>query len=156
MAAQLDTAIRAMAIALDGKTLLLPSSMVAEVVLFSPLEPRLVNAPAWLMGFLPWRGMRLPVMSYDAFLNADYSTVASSGNRIVVIKTLDPTLGFDFYGLLSSRMPRLTSVEPEEIQAVAAESSHPRIAAEALLRDERVLIPDIEALEKGLWAVLPT
>lgn len=159
MAAQSSAAIRSMVIPLDQEMLLLPGSMVAEVVLYSePEPPATACAPAWLLGFVPWRGHQLALVSLETFINKQHQPAPLSSRRVAVIKTLDSTLGFPFYGILSRQMPRLVSVEADAVVPLPADAAQPRprVAAEVLLNGERMMIPDIAALEKGLWAVLPT
>lgn len=157
MVAQENVGIRCMVMPLDQELMLLPGSLIAEVVLYSEPEQPSSNAPVWLKGYLPWRGLRVPLVSVESFINKERTPVQASNKRVAIIKTLDASLGFPFYALLSRDIPRLVSIEPEAVSSAPTDGIEPRrrVAAELLVGDERLMIPDIPALEAGLWAVLP-
>lgn len=135
--------------------LLLPGSMVAEIVPYSEPEPPPGMAPAWLRGEMCWRRQRLPLVAMEVFLNRDPVPAPTSSTRVVVLKTLTDKLDLPFYGVLASRMPRLVPIQPASVALAPDAPPRKRIAADVLFEGQRALIPDIEALEIGLWAVLP-
>lgn len=52
-------------IPMSGRQLLLPNVSIAEVVDYASADAG-ANTPEWLVGYLDWRGLQLPVISYDA------------------------------------------------------------------------------------------
>lgn len=154
--AGITAGIRSMIVPLEQELMLLPGSVIAEVVPYTEPAPAPANVPAWLLGMIPWRGQHVPLVSVEAFVSGGVAPAPSSSSRVAIIKTLDSTLGFPFYGLLTRQIPRLVSVLPEAVAPLAADAPpRRRIAADLLLNGERMMIPDVEALEAGLWAVLP-
>ncbi|HEX5513252.1 MAG TPA: chemotaxis protein CheW [Gammaproteobacteria bacterium] len=154
--AGITAGIRSMVVPLEQELMLLPSSIIAEVVPYIEPDPAPANAPTWLLGMVPWRGQHVPLVSVEAFISGGIAPVPSSNSRVAIIKTLDATLGFQFYGLLTRQIPRLVTVLPETVAPIAADAPpRRRIAADLLLNGKRMMVPDVEALEAGLWAVLP-
>ena len=50
------------------ETLLLPTSVMAEVIDFQPPRPT-EEAPPWLLGEVDWENRQVPVFSFDALIN---------------------------------------------------------------------------------------
>lgn len=150
-----STVIRSVIMPLAREALLLPGSMVAEIVPYTEPEAPPANAPAWLRGEMPWRGQRLPLVSMEAFLHGDAVPAPTSTTRVVVLKTLSDKLELQFYGVVTSQVPQLVAVQPDNLVLVPDAPLRKRIAADVLFEGRRALIPDIDALETGLWAVLP-
>ena len=60
--------LHCMMIPADQETLLLPTSVMAEVVDFE--APRPINmAPPWLLGQFDWENRQVPVFSFGALIN---------------------------------------------------------------------------------------
>lgn len=155
--AQSSTVIRSLVVPLDRELMLLPGSVVAEVVPYKEPEPAPEGAPAWLVGMVSWREQRVPLLSIEAFISGNAAPAPSSSARIAILKTLDTSRGFPFYGLLTRQIPRLVSVQPDVVEpAVAGDTPRHGIAADLLFNGEPIMIPDVDALEAGLSAVLPT
>lgn len=74
-------------IPMTDRQLLLPNVSIAEVVDFTGAEP-VENAPEWLLGLLEWRGLQLPVISYDAANGGTAVTPDGNRGRIAVINTI--------------------------------------------------------------------
>lgn len=74
-------------IPMTDRQLLLPNVSIAEVVDFTGAEP-VENAPGWLLGQLEWRGLQLPVISYDAANGGEAVMPDGNRGRIAVINTI--------------------------------------------------------------------
>lgn len=62
-------ALNALLLPLLGRTLLLPSVALAELVNLlpvEPVEPGGAAAPAWYLGAVRWRERRVPLLSFEA------------------------------------------------------------------------------------------
>ena len=60
---ELPREIRGVMVPVSNGRVLLPNATVAEVISYTKPE-QVANAPAWLLGRLPWRGWRLPLFSF--------------------------------------------------------------------------------------------
>lgn len=151
--AQNMSEVRSLLLPLEGQQMLLPGSLVAEIIPLHQLEPAPAIAPAWLVGTLSWRGQRLPLLSIEAFLNNTVEPTVPVTGRVAVLKALEPALGFSFYGVICQRIPRLALVQQDAV-ADGAASTRPGVAAELLFNGEPVMIPAVEQLEAALRAML--
>jgi chemosensory pili system protein ChpC len=144
-------AVRSLVVPLEQANILLPGSVVAEVVPYSEPLPPPSGAPAWLIGIAVWREQRIPLVSLDTFMSGDVAP-PSSRARVAVLKGLSGQL--PFYGIVTKQIPHLTNVEPASL-AAGDDSERAGVAAEVLLNGDPVIIPDLDAIEAALREALP-
>merc|ERR1712000_200673 len=76
-------------IPVSDRQLLLPNVSIAEVVDFTSNDAG-ANTPDWLAGFLDWRGLTLPVISYDAANGNKLTIPGDNRGRIIILNTIGP------------------------------------------------------------------
>ncbi|HEY0179176.1 MAG TPA: chemotaxis protein CheW [Dokdonella sp.] len=144
--ADLPREIRGVMVPVTGSRVLLPNASVAEVISYARPEP-VPHAPAWLLGRLPWRGWRLPLFSFP-MLAGLHAEEDRANARVAVLKALGGDAGMPFLALLAQGFPRLTTITPELLIPTSDESPRaPGVRAEVLVRDDRAIIPDLDAIE---------
>ncbi|WPC04866.1 chemotaxis protein CheW [Pseudomonas sp. MBLB4123] len=139
------TSLTALQVPLADRSLLLPNVAVAELI---PYRAPQVSAgmPAWFLGQIAWRDLRLPLLSFEAA--SDGQVQIGSGARVAVINALGGRPKVKFIALLVQGIPHSVKVDaglprgdaplaPLELEAVAL--------GEAVLK-----IPDLVALEQML------
>ena len=137
--------ISSLFIPVAGKNLLLPNAAVAEIIDYVPPSPA-KSAPDWFLGHVQWRGVQLPVVSYD-IANGAEGGGTSPRARIAVINTVgEHHQQLPFFAIVTQGIPRLVKVQEEEIseqeQAVGiADRMNVRVSG------EDAAIPNIEYLE---------
>ncbi len=131
----------------SGQQLLVPNTCIAEILDYQTPEQR--NSPSpWFLGFIRWRGLRLPLISYEA-ANETGAAGLSRNARIAVTNTIGkhaPDL--PFIAFLTTGLPRLAKVAPEELDAVADAPLGKADEMVVLLNGERATIPRFERLEE--------
>ena len=75
--------VRSQIIPLNGMSLVLPNTCIAEVINYSAPMP-VENAPDWFLGNLLWRGITIPIVSFEA-ANEVPSAEISKVTRIAVL-----------------------------------------------------------------------
>lgn len=60
----LDSVVRAQLLPLTGMHLVLPNTCIAEVINLQSIEP-IKKSADWLLGMTSWRGIHIPVMSFE-------------------------------------------------------------------------------------------
>jgi chemosensory pili system protein ChpC len=140
----------------DPWDLLLPGAAVAEIVRAEPLTAAESRAPDWLIGYLPWRGLQLPVIRLAA---PDLTSDDQLRHRQAVVCHApggDPSLAF--VAIESPGVPRLERVTPESVSAqaaLAAQEGHPFLQVTLCLRGRSAALVDLDAIERAVLAVLP-
>lgn len=143
--------IPSLLIPIQEHTLLLPNAAVAEIVPYA--APRRVpDAPEWLLGLFAWRGIRIPLMSYEAVIGR--GVCGTKGRiRVVVFNALGGRRELPFFGIVAQGIPHLTHAHQSVVSvAVGEQDDHQGVLGHALMHGEPVLIPDLEALEALLLA----
>lgn len=152
MLTSVQDSIRTLIIPMQGRNLLLPNVAVAEVVPY--MRPRPVDdAPEWLLGTISWRGLNIPLVSYDGLYGTD-SAGGIGQARIAVLNTVRQDSRLPFYALVTAGIPQLKRVNADQLQETPAELSTGALS-QVQVGDVQAVIPDLEALESAVaqqWA----
>ena len=144
MSSTMQDSVRTLIIPLQGRNLLLPNVAVAEVIAY--LRPRAIDAaPDWLLGAISWRGLNIPLISYDR-LQGIGDEGALGQARIAVINSVKPDGALQFYALVTTGIPQLKRVNADGIQEVSADAGD-GLLSQVQLGDIQAVIPDLGALE---------
>ena len=147
--------IRGLLIPITNGRLLMPNANVSEVITLSTPD-RLENAPDWLLGRVSWRGWRLPLISFSLLAGFALDERATGG-RVCVMKALYGYPKLPFIAMLAQGFPRLTTVSIDAlVQTGSALSSRPGVLMDAMLRDDQVVIPDLDYVESQVYEALNT
>ena len=147
-----NTEIRGVMIPVSGGRVLLPNASVAEVITLTTPET-IGDAPPWLLGRIPWRGWRLPLIAY-AVLIGQVETEGSLHARVAVLKAPGAHPRMPYLALLTQGFPRLVTLTPDVLMPAGDDGHHFGVRSEVLVRDEPAHIPDLQAIEARLLAVL--
>lgn len=150
---QKSTAIRSVIVRSGQDLLLLPGSLVAEVVSYmAPAAPP-VNAPPWLVGVVVWREQQVPLISMEAFFSKQAVQREVGNDRIAVLKVLSESSPLLYYGIVTQHIPRLATVRRDALTAAAEGINRTGVAMQVALDGEPMIIPDVDALEAELFRV---
>ncbi|MCY1522957.1 hypothetical protein D9M68_578370 [compost metagenome] len=130
---------------LADRSLLLPNVAVAELI---PYRAPQVSAgmPAWFLGQIAWRDLRLPLLSFEAA--SDGQVQVGAGARVAVINALGGRPKVKFIALLVQGIPRSVKVGADLARADVALAP---LELDAVSLGEEVLkIPDLIGLEQKL------
>lgn len=127
--------------------LLLPNVSIAEIVDFAEPEPA-EDAPSWLLGHIVWRGIRLPVISYDN-ANGGQASQGNSRKRIVVLNTIGKDHDKQpFLALVIQDIPRQAKLNEADLAPRDEQTGGPADLMMVELEGETVRIPNLEYLEQ--------
>ena len=134
--------VRTLIIPLQGCNLLLPNVAVAEVVAY--MRPRAVeNAPEWMLGTINWRGMNIPLISYDRLYGAADGNLGQA--RIAVFNTIDRNSGIKFYAVVTAGIPQLKRITEDMLQQQS--EGVEGAVCQLQVGDINTRVPDLAALE---------
>ncbi|SDW85536.1 chemotaxis protein CheW [Marinobacter mobilis] len=133
-------------IPMTGQQLLLPNVSIAEIIDYASVEPR-SDAPQWLLGDIQWRGLTLPVISYDAANGIKAGVPAGSRGRVAVLNTIGEHHNtLPFLAIVTQGIPSQARVASEQVQEREGETG----PADLMLVEvdgESARIPNLEYLE---------
>jgi chemosensory pili system protein ChpC len=130
----------------EGYKLLLPNVSVAEVVEY--IQPECESdMPEYYLGKVTWRGIQLPLLSYE-LANGQARPGKNGSERIAVINTIGKNhKRLPFFALLTQGIPRLVKVSAELVENNDHKAGQVDLRA-VRLDGEEAVIPDIISLEK--------
>jgi len=107
--------IEAKLLALQDRTLLVPAQAVTDVV---PMAGLIVESHAdnpWILGRLHWRGLRIPVISFELMTGATLQK-HSEHARIAIFHRYSEDSDVRFWGMLIQDNARTVAVSEAELQ----------------------------------------
>jgi chemosensory pili system protein ChpC len=140
--------VRSQLIPLEGMRLVLPNTSIAEVVTQQTIE-EIDNAPAWVMGSITWRGIKIPLLSYEAAVGLEAAKY-SKGARVVVINATTHSDTLAFYAFIAQGIPRLMALNESAIIDAPDQEDTPFVLRHTLIDANPAIIPDLGKLESEL------
>ncbi|MBC7182552.1 MAG: chemotaxis protein CheW [Marinobacter sp.] len=133
-------------IPMSGRQLLLPNVSIAEVVDYASTDAG-ANTPEWLVGFLDWRGLQLPVISYDAANGGVLTVPGDNRGRIVVLNTIgDHHKSVPFMALVTQGIPSQARLTEAQVRKLDGEPG-PADLMQVEVDGDNAWIPNLEFLE---------
>jgi chemosensory pili system protein ChpC len=140
-----SSTLTGLVVPLNDRSLLLPNVALAELMPYrAPLA--IPGMPAWMLGQVAWRDLRLPLLSFEAA--SDGQAQIGSTARVAVINALGGRPHVKFLALLVQGIPR--SVKLESNLARANVPLAPLELDAVSIADNVLKIPDLMALEQML------
>ena len=133
-------------IPVSDRQLLLPNVSIAEVVDFTSNDAG-ANTPDWLAGFLDWRGLTLPVISYDAANGNKLTIPGDNRGRIIILNTIGPNhQSTPFMALVTQGIPSQARLMEDQIRQLDGDPG-PADLMQVEVDGEPAWIPNLEYLE---------
>jgi len=142
------TELNALLLPLAGSTLLLPNATVAEVIRYQGKPKSVDNAPDWLLGWMDWRGLTLPLISFEAL---EGEPLPPPSEQIAVLNVTSEQARLKFCALLLQGFPRPLQVD-EQLPRNDEPLSPLELCAVSLPNGKTGKIPNLPALEQKLLA----
>ena len=144
-----DKPVRSQIIPLDACNLLLPNTCIAEVITY--VEPEKSEAsPDWLLGTINWRGLNIPLISFEIANDLPPGPI-SDKSRIIVLNGISGNEQLPFYGIFANGIPRLLNVEKTDLsEEHEAEASLALALEQIKVADYDAYIPNLDEIEKML------
>lgn len=136
--------IRALLAPMPGSGILLPGSMIAEMVNLGDYEP-FHDGPDWLLGEIRWNGWQIPVVHFALLAGTTDDEEVPSGARVLVVKTLSVEASVLHIGVIIDGLPKLRNVTPANLEEREAETPD-GVFSHVRLEDQPAIIPDLDAL----------
>ena len=138
-------------------SLIVPTVSVAEIVPRQPLQPRqpLANeeTPVWYLGNLPWRGVMVPTLSFEA-LNGDPVAPITAESQLLVLNNTGVHAQLPFISLITSGIPRLRQVAAGDISENPALPLKDYAQMQVIVTGEPAILPDIPKIEQACAQLL--
>lgn len=135
---------------LQKSNLLVPNATVAEIIPYEPLQ-RVQDTPDWFLGYLGWRGVQVPVVSFEMLTveRGSFSLVSVASASLVVLKALGGREGLDFIAIVAQALPRLHRISEDQLFETGEGATRTELTRVRFGNDV-VSVPDLDYLE---WSV---
>ncbi|BCD99983.1 chemotaxis protein CheW [Marinicellulosiphila megalodicopiae] len=135
-------------IQLSTQNLLLPNVSIAEVIQFIQPVP-LQETPDWILGAVEWRGVKVPLIHYEAIVDElTEPPKLSRHSRIAIFNNVSGQASLPFFAMLVQGIPKLLKVKTEDVKIDEQNIELSRVEEMAVATPlGRATIPDLEYLE---------
>ena len=135
--------LHCMVIPTDGETLLLPTSVMEEVIDFE--QPVAIeHAPPWLLGYGQWQSRQVPVFSFSALINGVDVGEITARSKVMILKSLAHSGRVPYLGLLLGDLPHPASIKPDELVETGDEKKSLGVFKRVRLGGDEIIIPDLD------------
>lgn len=145
--------IRALLAPMPGGNILLPGSMIAEVVNYLDPEP-FHEGPDWLLGEVKWNGWQIPVVNVALLAGTTTDDVAPQRARVLVVKTLSVEASVLHIGMIIDGLPKMKSVTRANLTESEGETPE-GVFSHVSVEDQAAVVPDLDklalAIEKAVY-----
>ena len=142
-----DKEIRTIMSPLINDHLLLPSSVIAEILAFTRPDP-LKNAPSWILGEIAWHGWQVPVIFFEQLIQERDSHIVKPKSRILIIKTLGESTQVNYIGLVIQGLPKLKKVSETSLLEKQTDKLPDAVFSKVSIDDQQAFIPEIGELTR--------
>jgi len=143
-----EQTIKCVILTMRRENVILPSESIAEIVSVKDVSTA-QNESDWYLGKMSWRGLDVPLVSFEAAAGEDVSTVNLNTQAIVIHLSGAESSDDDekFLGLVMSGVPHVTHVSRKQIVSDEfVTEEHPMVAQRVRINGARVSVLDIDAM----------
>jgi chemosensory pili system protein ChpC len=137
--------IHCMMIPAQDATLLLPTSVMAEVMDYREPQP-IDESPPWLFGQVEWEGRQVPVFDFAALINGADPAPPTPRARVGVLKTLTDSNRMPYIGVLMTGLPRPVTLKDTALEETGDEKKALGVFSRVRVDGEDAIIPDMDRL----------
>ena len=137
--------LHCMLIPAGTETLLLPTSVMVEVIDF--VQPASIeNSPPWLLGQVEWESRQVPVFSFGDLINGGTPKPPGSRAKIMILKSLAEKGRVPYLGLLLGGLPKPVTVQSDSLEQTGDEKKALGVFSHVRLEDGAAIVPDLDRL----------
>lgn len=138
--------IKCVLLTLRTENVVVPNAALAEIVSLRDVN-KISNAPQWVLGKMHWRGVDIPLVSFEAA--AEGAGAAMSANQAAVIHLIsnDGKAAYPYVGISISGVPHISDFSKEQIATDTQErKAHPMVAQRIRINGAAASILDISSI----------
>ena len=141
--------IKCVILTLRSENVMVPNAAIAEIISARDTL-KVENAPGWYVGKMPWRGVEVPLVSYEAAAGYEAKGV-NLNTQVAVLYSVSEDAKYPYVGLVISGVPHVSNFSKDQIitdpESLLEADSHPMIAQKTRINGAAVSILDIGEIE---------
>lgn len=138
--------VTSLLVPMQGRPWLIPNILVAEVIGLRHPDRSATSGPGWLLGWINWRDVEVPLISFEAMNEAGQPQIGQEA-RIVVLNTI--TGKNRFYAMVIQGIPRTVKVEDDDLVEEPVDAG-PVEDRSVQVGGDLAVMPDLDAIEEQL------
>lgn len=145
---QNEQLIKSIILTLKNELVVVPNASVAEIISVQGVR-EVKDTPGWMLGKARWRGVELPVVSYEA-AGGDDAQAVNVNTQVAVMYSADEDANkkYPYIGLAMHGVPHVSTFSREQIRIdEKASADHPMVAQRVRINGAAAGILDIDAIE---------
>jgi len=151
--AQNNQLIKCIILTLKNELVVVPNSAVAEIISVQDVR-EVADSPQWMLGKARWRGVELPVVSYEA-AGGDNAQAVNINTQVAVLYSVSEDGDYDnrypYIGFAMHGVPHVSTFARDQIKLDEhAATDHPMVAQKVRINGAAAGILDIHAIEEML------
>ena len=146
--------LKSIILTLRNELVVVPNAAVAEIISVQNVKG-VEDAPGWMLGKTTWRGVELPVVSFEAAGGDDVQAV-NINTQIAVLYSAntDEDKQYSYIGLAMHGVPHVSQFSRDQIKTDPDVSDdHPMVAQRVRINGAAASILDIVAVDDMLQQV---
>lgn len=136
--------VTSLLVPMQGRPWLIPNILVAEVIGLRHPDRSGTSGPNWLLGWLNWRELEIPLISFEAMNEAGQPQIGQEA-RIVILNTI--TGKNRFYAMVIQGIPRTVKVEDDDLVEEPVDTG-PVEDKSVQVGGDLAVLPDLDAIEQ--------
>ncbi len=146
--------LKSIILTLRNELVVVPNAAVAEIISVQNVKG-VEDAPGWMLGKTTWRGVELPVVSFEA-AGGDDAQAVNINTQIAVLYSAntDEDKQYSYIGLAMHGVPHVSQFSRDQIKTDPDVSDdHPMVAQRVRINGAAASILDIVAVDDMLQQV---
>ncbi len=142
--------IKCVILTLRKSNVIVPNALVAEIISVKEIEAT-DTGPAWFLGNMKWRGVDVPLLSFEASGGEEISRVNLNTQAVVLyaVGATGEVSENPYLGLVMSGVPHVSHFTRDQVKTDVDElemESHPMVAQKVRINGASVSILDVDAM----------
>ena len=144
--------IKSIILTLKNELVVVPNASVAEIISVQDVR-EVEDSPRWMLGKARWRGVEVPVVSYEA-AGGDDAQAVNINTQVAVMYSVSEHTEYPYIGLAMHGVPHVSTFSRDQIRTdEQASSEHPMVAQKVRINGAAAGILDLFAIEEMLQQV---
>ena len=146
--------LKSIILTLRNELVVVPNAAVAEIISVQNVK-KADDAPGWMLGKTTWRGVELPVVSFEA-AGGDNAQAVNINTQIAVLYSAntDEDKQYSYIGLAMHGVPHVSQFSRDQIKTDPDVSDdHPMVAQRVRVNGAAASILDLLAIDDMLQQV---
>ena len=141
--------IKSIILTLKNELVVVPNASVAEIISVQDVR-EVENSPRWMLGKARWRGVEVPVVSYEA-AGGDDAQAVNINTQVAVMYSVSENSEHPYIGLAMHGVPHVSTFSRDQIRTDEHVSSdHPMVAQKVRINGAAAGILDLFAIDEML------